>query len=114
VFRLITKDDVVKIDDSLKKTAGLTVGNKPAESGKSAEKAGPAATSGTPSVNVQLSSQAQALASQVASASVFDANKVEEIKAAIAGGRFQVDAEKVAEGLMDTVRELIQTQTRKA
>ena len=98
----------MKIDDSLKKTAGLTVNtSKSGGASKTAEKA---ESSNTSAVNVQISSQAQTLAAQVASASVFDSNKVEEIKAAIAGGRFQVDAEKVAEGLMDTVRELIQTR----
>lgn len=100
----------MKINDPLKKTTGLTVDTKQTGAGKGTEKAGAATTSATSSVNVQLSSQAQVLASQVGSASVFDANKVEEIKAAIAGGRFQVDAEKVAEGLMDTVRDLIQAR----
>jgi negative regulator of flagellin synthesis FlgM len=103
----------VKINDSLKKTAGLTTGTTTANVGKSAEKSEAVETSQatqTSSVNVQLSSQAQTLASQVASASVFDANKVEEIKSAIASGTFKVDAEKVAEGLIDTVRDLIQNR----
>jgi negative regulator of flagellin synthesis FlgM len=104
----------VKINDPVKKTAGLTTGTAQAGAGKSADKAGPVQSDSAPAVNVHLSAQAQALASQVASSSVFDANKVEEIKAAIASGSFQVDAEKVAEGLMDTVRDLIQSRKAKA
>ena len=100
----------MKIDDSLKKTAGLTVNTKPTNAGKGAEKTEATGSDNTSAVNVQLSSQAQSLASQVSSASVFDSNKVAEIKAAIANGSFKVDAEKVAEGLMDTVRELIQNR----
>lgn len=100
----------MKIDDSLKKTAGLTVGTKQANAGKNAEKAEATGSGSTSAVNVQLSSQAQALATQVSSASVFDTNKVEEIKAAISSGTFKVDAEKVADGLMDTVRDLIQSR----
>lgn len=99
----------MKIDDSLKKTAGVTVGAKPSGASKTAEKPAAGATS-TSAVNVQISSQAQALATQVAGANIFDTSKVEEIKAAIASGQFQVDAEKVAEGLMDTVRDLIQAR----
>jgi len=107
----------VKINDPLKKTAGLTTGGTtPAASGASAtigkggEKTEAVDSGQTSAVNVQLSSQAQSLASQVASASAFDAGKVEEIKAAIASGTFKVDAEKVAEGLIDTVRDLIQSR----
>ena len=101
----------MKINDALKKTGGLTTGTPaPATGGKGAGKADAVDAGSSPAVNVQLSTQAQSLAAQVSSASVFDANKVEEIKAAIASGTFQVDAEKVAEGLIDTVRDLIQSR----
>lgn len=107
----------MKINDPLKKTTGLPVAPTQTGAGKGAAKAEAASagsTGSTPAVNVQLSSQAQVLASQVSSASVFDTAKVEEIKAAIASGTFQVDAEKVAEGLMDTVRDLIQSRKASA
>jgi negative regulator of flagellin synthesis FlgM len=99
----------VKIDDSLKKAAGLGVGTTQTRASKGADKAGSVskqpASSGTDSV--QLSPQAQSLTS---GRGVFDANKVEEIKAAIAEGRFQVDPEKVANGLLDTVNDLLHSR----
>jgi negative regulator of flagellin synthesis FlgM len=94
----------VKINDSIKKTTSLGAGAAPAGASKSAGKAGPVAAG---SDNVQLSSQLKTLTEQVAGASVFDAKKVQEIKAAITEGKFQVNAEKVAEGLVDTVKDLI-------
>jgi negative regulator of flagellin synthesis FlgM len=95
----------VKIDDVSKKPAAASVNTTQTRAGKGAEKAG--ASNKAASANVTLSSQVQALSSQVSSASVFDTKKVEEIKAAIAGGQFQVNAERVADGLMDTVKDLI-------
>lgn len=44
----------------------------------------------------------------------FDAGRVAQIRAAIADGSFQVDAEAVAEGLIATVRELIRNNPRQA
>lgn len=95
----------MKIDDASKKTAALGVTTTQTRAGKGTEKA--AASGQAASSNVKLSSQVQTLSSQVSSASVFDTKKVEEIKAAIAGGQFQVNAERVADGLMDTVKDLI-------
>jgi negative regulator of flagellin synthesis FlgM len=98
----------VKIDDSINKTAGLGVTPTQTKAGKSVSKP---ATGSVSSDNVQFSSQLQGLEGQVASSSVFDANKVEEIKAAIAGGQFQVNPENVANGLINNVTDLLQTQT---
>ncbi len=66
-----------------------------------------------PSHNVQispLSVQLQALQNTQASGAVFETKKVEEIKLAIAEGRFQVDSEKVADGLLETVKELLNSR----
>ena len=98
----------MKIDDSINKTAGLGVTPTQTKAGKSVSKP---ATGSVSSDNVQFSSQLQGLDGQVASSSVFDANKVEEIKAAIAGGQFQVNPENVANGLINNVTDLLQTQT---
>jgi len=101
----------VKIDDSLKKTSGLSVGSAQARGAKGADNAGGPAAAPAPSQSdsVHLSSKLQSLASSSGNG-VFDAQKVEEIKAAIAEGRFQVDPEKVADGLLDTVTDLIHTR----
>lgn len=65
-------------------------------------------TAGTESSTmVQLSTQLQAVEASAASAGVFDAQKVQDIKAAIAEGRFQIHAENIADGLLATVKELI-------
>ena len=91
----------MKIDDSINKTAGLGVTSTQTKAGKSVNKSSTSSVSSDD--NVQFSSQLQGLEGQVASSSVFDAKKVDEIKAAIAGGQFQVDPEKVATGLINNV-----------
>lgn len=100
----------MKIDNSIKKTGSLPVGTTEARGSKGAEKSGGAAkasSAGTAQQGVQISSQLQALAG---GEGVFDTQKVAEIKAAIAEGRFQVDPEKVADGLLDSVKDLIHTR----
>ncbi|MDB5838367.1 MAG: putative negative regulator of flagellin synthesis (Anti-sigma-28 factor) FlgM-like [Herminiimonas sp.] len=95
----------MKIDDSSKKTPGVGVTAGQAGGSRAIEKA---ATSASSSDSVRISPQSQALASQVSGGdAVFDAAKVEEIKAAIANGSFKVNPERVADGLLDTVRDLI-------
>jgi negative regulator of flagellin synthesis FlgM len=92
----------VKIDDTNKKL--VSVGTTQARASKAPEPA----SAGASSDNVTLS--AQASASQVSSGSVFDSQKVNEIKMAIANGQFKVNAESVADGLMNTVKDLISTR----
>ena len=96
----------MKINDSgsIKKPATSGVAAAQTGANRAADKAG-AVAAGTD--NVRLSSQAKALAA-TSTSGVFDVNKVEEIKAAIASGRFPVDAAKIADGLIDSVKELIQ------
>lgn len=99
----------MKIDDSLKKAGNLPVSTTQTRGGKGPERAPATPASTTQSDSVHLSSKVKSLA-QSGGTAVFDAKKVEEIKAAIAEGRFQVDPEKVANGLLDTVSDLIQTR----
>lgn len=94
----------MKIDDSIKKATGLGVGATQTRASKGPDKA---SSGKVPADNVHLSTQVQTLTAQVASSAVFDANKVDEIKAAISEGRFHVDPEKVANGLLETVSDLI-------
>ena len=97
----------MKIGDSIKKPPTPGVAATETRAGKGAEKTEKAAGGQAASGNVHLSSKLDALAGTVAGSSVFDTNKVEDIKAAIAAGQFQVDPEKIADGLMDTVKDLI-------
>lgn len=79
-----------------------------------ARQTGPAApqSEGT-SVHLGSSSaQLRSLESSMATAPAMDMNKVAEIKQAISEGRFQVNSNAVADGLLNTVRDLIATSQR--
>ena len=79
----------------------------PAKTDASADAAA-TATANNSSANVQLSSQYQALGVKSNSPNdSFDAKKVAEIKAAIANGTFQVDPDKVADGVLNTAKDLV-------
>ena len=101
----------MKINDPLKGTTPLADAKAPAAGTKHAEKAANTVPASTDSV--RLSSQGQAMASAVGSSNaVFDSKKVERIKLAIADGQFNVNSEKVADGLLETVRDLLHSRKR--
>lgn len=103
----------MKINDTVKSNQGLPVTGAPASGAKGADKAvvqqanTPAATD-----TVRLSTQGQALSSAAGVSAVFDAKKVERIKSAIADGQFKVNSEKVADNLLDNVRDLLHSRKR--
>jgi negative regulator of flagellin synthesis FlgM len=101
----------VKINDTIKTTPGLPTSSTPAAGAKGTERAASASPAQGQTSNVRLSPQAQALAN-VGGSAVFDTKKVERIKAAIADGQFQVNSEKVADGLLETVRDLLHSRKR--
>ena len=111
------KDDAVKINDTLKSNPGLQPTNtNGSANARGADKAATTSTTAaTPAQtdSVRLSSAGQAMASAVGGNNqVFDTKKVERIKMAIADGQFQVNSEKVADGLLDTVRDLLHSRKR--
>jgi negative regulator of flagellin synthesis FlgM len=62
---------------------------------------------------VQFSSLSSSLAkaeASIAQTPVVDSKRVEEIKQAIANGEFKIDAGRIADGLIDSVREMLADQ----
>jgi negative regulator of flagellin synthesis FlgM len=66
----------------------------------------PRPAGGEPSAHVELSSQT-ALQGEPASVAEFDRAKVERIALAIREGRFQIDADAIADKLIANARELL-------
>jgi negative regulator of flagellin synthesis FlgM len=106
----------LKIENSIKTESVKPVNEGQPSPGKSGQRAAAnAATSGASSANsistnIQLSGQLQNIEKNLSKGEVFDAERVAEIKQAISEGRFTVNADKVADGLLDTVRELIRSR----
>ncbi|MFD0912363.1 flagellar biosynthesis anti-sigma factor FlgM [Methylophilus luteus] len=101
----------MNISDSIKKlgTVDKPVLDKSSNSKSSEKTTGTAGSASSDNVTLSAASvQLQSLEAGLANGEVFDTNKVEEIKAAIARGDFSVDTAKVADGLLQTVKDLIQ------
>jgi flagellar biosynthesis anti-sigma factor FlgM len=65
----------------------------------------------TSSSSVQLSEQLKALAALSPQTEVFNAEKVNKLKAAIADGTFQVNSTHAAKGMITTAKDLITTSS---
>lgn len=103
----------MKIDNSIRTVADIPVSDGQKRADGAADAAPPRAPSAE---NVRLSSlsaQLQAIDSNLANIGVVDTARVAEIKQAITEGRFKVNPEAVADRLLETVRELIQSQKGK-
>jgi negative regulator of flagellin synthesis FlgM len=99
----------MKIDNSIKSVTSGAVGGG-ARPGKGTASA-PSSSGGGERVQLSpLSSQLQAIESSMADTPVVDSARVAEIKQAIADGRFKVNANAVADQLLQTARELLRSR----
>jgi negative regulator of flagellin synthesis FlgM len=81
-------------------------------SAPSAGTSSPATSSGSGDASVSLSGLSQHLRSLAASGSAdIDMAHVESIKAAIKDGSLKIDSGKIADGVLNTARELLQNKT---
>ena len=68
-----------------------------------------AASKGAEAVSLSdLSAQMHELEARLSAEPTFDANRVEQMKDAIRSGDYKVNADAVADGLIDSVRQLLQ------
>jgi negative regulator of flagellin synthesis FlgM len=101
----------VKIDKRITPPAAAKVS---AAKGKGAGKAATPSAGGSDSLNLtESSTRIRSLESQLASVDVTDMGKVESVKAALANGTFNVDAEVVADRLIDHTKEALRKRPRK-
>lgn len=98
----------MKIDSNITKSIATPTGEKTV---RSQAPATPAAKESGGADEVRLSStgQLQAMSSSMSESPV-DTAKVEAIKQAIAEGRFKVNPEAIADGLLNDVRDLLKNQ----
>ena len=107
------KEILMKINDSFKNTVNVGLDKTSAGKAGAGKKTESTGTDSKVAENVTLSPMAAQLHSLEASLStenVFDAEKVAAIKSAIADGRFKVSSEKVADGLIESVKDLLSTK----
>lgn len=100
----------MKIDNSINNTVTALPGESPVRPARAAQKAEPEADVNGQGAAVHLSPQLQTIEKNFASNEAFDITRVNEIKQAISEGRFTVNPGKVADGLLDSVRDLIQSR----
>jgi negative regulator of flagellin synthesis FlgM len=100
----------VKIDNSIKKLGDIAPGDSRLRPQHGADKPGKNATL-VDSVQLSAASLRVPLPLDgLVSRGVFDAEKVEEIKLAIAEGRLEVDPQKIADGLLAAIQDLLRAR----
>ena len=97
----------MKIDNSTKSITGGSIREEP---GRPIKKSADDTGAPLQSTHVQLSplsAQLQSIQRGFADTPVIDAARVAELKDAISSGHFKIDADKIANRLLETVQELI-------
>lgn len=103
----------MKIDEALKVNPGLATGNTDAKTAKSTETSQPEQGMSEKVTLSTRSSELQSLETKTVSEEAYDAGKVEAIKRAILDGQFKIDSGKVADGLINTVKDLLTSSAPK-
>jgi negative regulator of flagellin synthesis FlgM len=99
----------VKIDSSIGPVGGSGGTSRPKPTTATTAKG--AATTVEDSVQVSpLAGQLRDLEDVLAKVPAVDSQRVAEIKQAIAEGRFQVNPERIADGLIDSVRQMLSSR----
>ena len=103
----------MKIDGNLRSTQSGSVSEGQARTGKSGGSQAQPGSGAGPRVELSpLGSQLAGIEASLANVPVVDTQRVEEIKQAISDGHFKVNPDVIADRLLETVRELIQSQKR--
>lgn len=93
----------MKIDNSAKNVGGIGgTANSRAPAGSR-----PVADGARADVNAQATIVSASLSAVAGAEPAFDAQKVAEIRQAISEGRFQINPERIADGLIDSVRQML-------
>lgn len=101
----------MKIDKRITPSAAPKVSGTKGKSGSKG--ATSTAASGDSLTLTESSTRVRALEAELASVEVTDAGKVEAVKAALADGSFAVDAEVVADRLIDHTKQTLRKRPRK-
>ncbi len=101
----------MKIDKRITPPAAAKVSASKAKEAKKAP--APAAGGGDSLTLTENSSRLRELETQLASVDVANTGKIEAVKAALANGTFAVDAEVVADRLIDHTKETLRKRPRK-
>jgi len=100
---------IVKIENSAKPVGGQTSGVRTTTSARIGGNAQPAAPATEVALS-PLSSRLQQIESTLASTPTMNADRVAEIRQAIADGTFKIDTGKIADGLIESVRQMLAAQ----
>ena len=101
----------MKIDGNLRSLQSGSVSEGQSRTGKAGASATQSGSSSSPRVELSpLGAQLAGIEASLANVPVVDSQRVEEIKQAISDGRFRVNPDVIADRLLETVRELIQSQ----
>jgi negative regulator of flagellin synthesis FlgM len=98
----------VKIEGTLKPAGPAPTGDTRARPRSGAP------TESSPEAKVELSSLSSSLnkaEAAMAATPAVDRNRVDEIRQAISEGRFKIDANRIADGLIESVRQMLDAQT---